>query len=194
MVTYIQRKEGCNRFNDKGPYQRYIFATSHGQQDGLQLGLSRLQGLTNSTLHSGLDSLLTEWQENHRALNIPAMKPPFVRISGFYPLSPIDRCASANLLDGMKRSAHWEAGKAQLSSVIKETNMLEFQGSFERRRKFVTTGVYLIFQACVSFLRCFRKGNLRKSWQFLISFYRRLSPFLRCFRQEWRLSVFALFA
>ena len=35
----------------------------------------------------------------------------------------------------------------------------------------------LVFQACILFLRCFRKGNLRKCWQFPISFYRRASHF-----------------
>ena len=33
------------------------------------------------------------------------------------------------------------------------------------------------FQACISFLRCFRKENLGKGWQFPISFYGRVSRF-----------------
>ena len=35
----------------------------------------------------------------------------------------------------------------------------------------------LVFQACISFLSCLRKGNVRKRWQFPISFYRRVSHF-----------------
>ena len=60
--------------------------------------------------------------------------------------------------------------------------------TYERRRKFtIKIHANLVFQACISFLRCFRQGNLRICWQLLISF-------LRCFRQEWRISVCALFA
>ena len=35
----------------------------------------------------------------------------------------------------------------------------------------------LVFKECISFLRCFRKGNLRKCWQVPISFYKGVSRF-----------------
>ena len=57
----------------------------------------------------------------------------------------------------------------------------------ERRRKFTTkVCANLVFQACISFLRCFRKGNLNDGASYI--------SFLRRFRQEWRISVFALLA
>ena len=50
--------------------------------------------------------------------------------------------------------------------------------TYEWWRNFMTNiPANLVFQVCISFLRCFRKGNLRKCWQFPISFYGRVSRF-----------------
>ena len=58
----------------------------------------------------------------------------------------------------------------------------------ERRLKYITKiHANLAFQACITFLRCFRKGNMRKCWQIPISPYRRVFRFL------WSTSVFVLF-
>ena len=43
-----------------------------------------------------------------------------------------------------------------------------------RCRKFVAKmHANLVFHGCISFLRCFRRENSRRCWQFPISFYRR---------------------
>ena len=56
----------------------------------------------------------------------------------------------------------------------------------ERRLKILShiSMPILFFQACMSFLRLFRKGDVWKCWQFPISFLRR-------FGQKWSISVFA---
>ena len=47
----------------------------------------------------------------------------------------------------------------------------------ERRLVYCQNYANLVLQACISFLTCFRKANLRKCWQFPMSFYRRVSWF-----------------
>ena len=49
------------------------------------------------------------------------------------------------------------------------------------------SGVYLV-------LRCFREGSLRKCWQFPYLVLQACISCFRCFRQEWRIYVSALFA
>ena len=58
----------------------------------------------------------------------------------------------------------------------------------ERRRKFITKiHANLIFQACISFLRCFGKGDfIGNAGNFLSCLQARIS-FLRCFRLKWAL-------
>ena len=41
-------------------------------------------------------------------------------------------------------------------------------------------------------LEALQEKEFKKYWQFPISFFIRVSRFLRCFSQEWRISVFAL--
>ena len=69
--------------------------------------------------------------------------------------------------------------------------------TYERLQEFITKiHANSRFNACTSFLRCFRKENLRTCWPFPISFSG-VHLILEIFRQEWRIcgiSIFALFA